>query len=944
MPPSQEHRFQVGGMSCAACQATVERRVRQVPDVTDVKVNLLTGDMTVTGPADPAAIAAAVEKAGYTISDKEAPAKSTGQAQVFKITGMTCAACQANVEKAVQRLDGVDAVAVNLLAGTMEVDYRDPASPEAIIQAVDQAGYAASPADRQAVLTENPSAAQHQEAASIKRRIILSLVLLIPLMTVSMGPMAGLPLPDWLIGEAAALRYAGLQLLLTFPVLVINRKFFINGFKGLRHLAPNMDSLVAMGASAAFLYGLFAMWRISQGYATGDLALVTSYRHQLYFESAAMIVTLISVGKYLEARSKGRTTDAITGLMDLAPEEALLVDPASGQVRTVPTAQVQVGDILEVRPGGRIPVDGRVHSGRSAVDESALTGEPLPVEKGPGDDLTGATINTTGALRMEVTRIGADTTLAHIVALVADANAGKAPIARLADRVSAIFVPAVMVIALVTAAVWLLLGYGAEFALSTAVSVLVISCPCALGLATPVAIMVGTGKGARMGILFKSAEALENLHYTTTVVMDKTGTITEGRPELTDVIPFQGQGQALLLRQAYALEAASEHPVAKAIVEAADRLALTDLTAQDFMSHSGQGVSARVAGEKIYAGNRSLMDDLRVDCRGADKKAENLAKEGKTPLYLANESRLLGMLAVQDAVKPSSAQAVAALHDLGVKAMMLTGDTRLTADAIARETGIDQVIAEVLPQDKDKAIQALQDKQERVAMVGDGINDAPALARADTGLAIGAGTDIAIESADVVLMRSDLLDIARAFELSAATLRTIKQNLFWAFFYNILCIPIAAGLLYIPLGIHLNPMFAAAAMSLSSIFVVTNGLRLRTFTGSYPVTPALEEGAPVPSPTASAGGSDPAPAPSSEGDDSMKKVIGIDGMHCAHCQAAAGKALESLDGVRKVKVNLEKKEAVISYDGDVKDEDIKKVISDAGYTVTGISEKKGLFG
>lgn len=942
MDELQQH-YRVGGMSCAACQATVERRVRQVPQVEAVQVNLLTGDMTVTGQADPEAVRAAVEKAGYTIeetADKAAPTDG----QRFDVTGMSCAACQAAVERTVKEVPGVKTASVNLLAGTLTVSYDRPTDPDLIIAAIEKAGYGAQRHDARQALPDNPSLLQHREAATIKKRIIASLFLLIPLMYVTMGSMAGLPLPSFFTGPDAALRFAGLQLVLTLPVLIINRKFFINGFKGLRHLAPNMDSLVAIGAAAAFLYGLFAMWRISQGYATNDMALVATYRHQLYFESAAMIVTLISVGKYLEARSKGRTTDAVSGLLELAPEEALLVDPTDGRVRTVPTAQVRVGDLLEIRPGGRIPVDGLVASGRSAVDESALTGEPLPVDKGPGDQVTGATINTTGALRMTVTRVGADTTLAHIVALVADANTGKAPISRLADKVAAVFVPAVMAIALVTAIVWLCLGYGAEFALSTAVSVLVISCPCALGLATPVAIMVGTGQGARMGILFKSAEALENLHHTDTVVLDKTGTLTEGRPELTDVIPFQGQGQAALLRQAYALEAASEHPVAKAVVEAAERLNLADALAEDFTSHSGQGVSARVEGETLHAGNRSLMDRLAVDCRGADKKAENLAKEGKTPLYMANDQHLLGMLAVQDAVKPTSAEAVTALHDLGVRVMMLTGDTRLTADAIARTAGIDAVIAEVLPQDKDSAIRRLQDEGRQVAMVGDGINDAPALARANTGIAIGAGTDIAIESADVVLMRNDLLDISRAFELSAATLRTIKQNLFWAFFYNVLCIPIAAGLLYLPFGIHLNPMFAAAAMSLSSIFVVTNGLRLRSFTASRPVAAAAPAGPSLLDAPAAPATSEAVAETDSESEDAMKKIVHIDGMHCAHCQAAAGKALESLPGVSKAKVNLEKKEAVLSLNGDVTDDAIRKVVSEAGYTVTSIADKKGLFG
>ncbi len=942
-----KHRYAIGGMSCAACQANVEKTVRRLDGVDAVAVNLLTGTMTVDGTVAPETVRAAVEQAGYEAALLDDEDESDGNDDNhFTVTGMSCAACQANVEKAVSRIDGVSSVAVNLLSGAMTVNYDTPANKEAIMDAVTSAGYGiteGAPKKEQSI-----SKSTAEEAEQIKRRIIYSLFFLIPLMFIAMGHMMGMPLPSFLTGPEHAVRYAGLQLALTLPVVIINRKFYTNGFKGLLRLMPNMDTLVALGSAAALVYGIFAIIRMTMGIAADDWALVDVYRHQLYFESAAMILTLISIGKYLEARSKGRTTDAIEGLLELAPDEALLVS-TDGSVHTVPTNRVAVGDILEIRPGARIPVDGVVVEGRSSIDESALTGESIPVPKDIGDKVIAATMNTTGNLRFRATQVGDDTTLAHIVALVEDANATKAPIARLADRIAAVFVPVVMAIALITAIVWLLLGYGFELALSNAISVLVISCPCALGLATPVAIMVGTGKGAQLGILFKSAESLERLHNVNTVVLDKTGTITEGHPEVTDVIPFQGQSQRDLLILAATLERPSEHPLATAIVEAAEYNKLDTLAYRDFEAHSGEGVSACIEGRTCYAGNISLMSKLGVDRRGADKKAENLAKEGKTPLYISDDQRLLGMIAVQDQLKPTSIAAIRRMQELGRKVIMLTGDNRNTAAAIQAEIGTDSYLAEVMPADKDAEIRRLQERKNVVAMVGDGINDAPALARADAGIAIGAGTDIAIESADVVLMKNDLMDIPAAIELSKATIRNIKQNLFWAFFYNILGIPIAAGIFYIPFGLRLSPMIGAAAMSMSSLFVVSNALRLRKFRPSHddpiPTEPASTQTLSDDTMIAPTQSESPDNPDSMEGDEHlMKKIVHIDGMSCEHCQRSAESALNGLPGVTSAKVNLKKKQAVVHSDGVLDNDDIKAVVKEAGFTVTDIEDKKGLFG
>lgn len=942
-----KHRFAIGGMSCAACQANVEKTVQRLPGVDAVSVNLLTGTMTVEGSVSPETVRKTVEQAGYdvVILNDEDTASDKSTEKHFTVTGMNCAACQANVEKAVSRIEGVSSVSVNLLSGAMAINYGAPANKEKIMDAVISAGYGITEGSvkRERQIRKNSA----EEAQKMKRRIISSLFFLIPLMFIAMGHMMGILLPNAISGAEHAVRYAILQLALTLPIVLINRSFYTSGFKGLIRLMPNMDTLIALGSAAALAYGIFAIIRMAMGVAAGDWALVGLYRHQLYFESAAMILTLISIGKYLETRAKGRTTDAIESLLELAPDEALLVSE-DGSVKNVPTSRVAVGDILEIRPGTRIPVDGIVTKGRSSVDESALTGESIPVPKDIGDKVIAATMNTTGNLHLRATQVGDDTTLAHIAALVEDANATKAPIARLADRIAAIFVPAVLALALITAIVWLILGYSFEFALSNAISVLVISCPCALGLATPVAIMVGTGKGAQLGILFKSAESLENLENVNTVLLDKTGTITEGKPEVTDVIPFQGQSQRDLLILAATLERPSEHPLATAIVKAAEFNKLDTLAYRDFAVHSGEGVSATVDGRICYAGNMSLMRKLGVDRRGADKKAENLAKEGKTPLYIADQEHLLGMVAVQDKVKPTSVAAIKKMQELGRKVIMLTGDNRNTAAAIQAEIGTDSYLAEVMPADKDAEIRRLQERKNIVAMVGDGINDAPALARADAGIAIGAGTDIAIESADIVLMKNDLLDIPTAIELSSATMRNIKQNLFWAFFYNILGIPIAAGLFYFPFGLRLSPMIAAAAMSLSSLFVVANALRLRHFQPSDDDSSSRETlgtqrfSRKTDNVSRKLKNSDH-PASTEGEEDLMKKIIHIDGMSCEHCQHAVEGALMDLPGVTSAKVNLKKKEAVLQTQQVLNNDDIKAVVKQAGFTVTDIEDKKGLF-
>ena len=839
--------------------------------------------------------------------------------QTFQVTGMTCSACSAHVEKAVGKTPGVSDVCVNLLANNMQVTYDEGAvSPEGIISAVESAGYGASlprkaAASRAAEPKEDVMA---QELAQMKHRLVWSFVFLIPLFYISMGHMMGAPLPGFLTGMENAASFALVQLLLTLPIMYLNDKYFKNGFKTLFHGAPNMDSLIAVGSIAAVIYGVFAIFQIGYGLGHGDMERVEQYHMDLYFESAGMILTLITLGKFLETRSKGKTSEAITRLMDLAPKTANVL--RDGAEVEVPVEEVRVGDKIAVRPGQAIPVDGVIVEGASAVDESALTGESLPVDKTVGDKVASASINKSGAFVFEALRVGEDTTLAQMIRLVEEASSSKAPIAKLADKVAGIFVPVVMVIAAVTAAVWLVVTGSVTAALTGGVAVLVISCPCALGLATPVAIMVGTGKGAENGILVKSAEALETLHTVDTVVMDKTGTLTQGKPQVTDIVPADGLTESALLGLAACLEAPSEHPLGAAIVEAAAAKSLPQTPVSGFEAVHGRGLRAVLGGHMCLAGNRAMMEEAGIDLLPWLDRAEELAAQGKTPLYFAKGSTMLGLIAVADTPKPTSRAAVAAFRELGVNVIMLTGDNYRTADAIGEQLGVSEVMAEVLPQDKERKIAQLQEEGHRVAMVGDGINDAPALARADVGLAIGAGTDVAIERADIVLMKSDLLDAVTAVELSKKVIRNIKQNLFWAFIYNIIGIPLAAGVWYPLFHLQLSPMFASAAMSLSSVCVVSNALRLKLFKPSYvqkaelPQEPGLMIEKEVPT---------------------MEKKIVIEGMMCAHCQAHVEKALNALPGVTAT-VDLVAKTATVT--GQAEDAALKAAVEEAGYQVVSI--------
>ena len=843
--------------------------------------------------------------------------------QKFNVTGMTCSACSAHVTKAVEKLPGVSSVNVNLLGGSMLVEY-DPGaeSPESIIAAVDDAGYgAALPASKGGAKADAaPAVDMEAELLGMKRRFVISLCFLLPLFYIAMGHMMGWPLPHFFHDSRNALSFALIQFLLVLPIMYVNDKYYKVGFKTLLHGSPNMDSLIALGSLAAVVYGVAALFQISYGMGHGDAERVSKWSMDLYFESAGMILTLITLGKYLETRSKGKTSEAISRLMDLAPKTATVL--RDGAEVEIPVEDVAVGDLILVRPGASIPVDGEVTEGTSSVDESALTGESIPVEKGPGDRVVAASINKSGSFTFRATRVGDDTTLAQMIALVDEAASSKAPIAKLADQVAGIFVPTVIGIALVTAAVWLVLGYGVEHALTAGVAVLVISCPCALGLATPVAIMVGTGKGAENGILIKSAEALETLHTVSTVVLDKTGTVTEGRPRVTDLYPGEGITTEELLCVAASLEKPSEHPLAEAIVREAEERKIPLVPVRDFEAVHGRGVRAEVQGSHYLAGNRAMMEESGIDLGAERLMADGLAENGKTPLYFAQDGRLMGLIAVADTVKPSSAEAMRGFRALGIDVVMLTGDNQRTADAIGRELGVTKVIAEVLPQDKEAVIASLQTEGRRVAMVGDGINDAPALARSDVGLAIGAGTDVAIESADIVLMKSDLLDAVTAVELSKATIRNVKQNLFWAFIYNIIGIPLAAGVWFPLTGWQLNPMFAAAAMSLSSVSVVSNALRLKLFKPrrSHPAESV---------PTGADGHIDMKKEVCQ-----MEKKLTIDGMMCQHCVAHVSKALNSLPGVT-ASVDLDTKTATVS--GIASDEALKKAVEEAGYSVVSIS-------
>lgn len=832
----------------------------------------------------------------------------------FAVTGMTCAACSAHVEKSVSRLSGVQSAPVNLMLGSMTVTYNEKAVTEGdIIAAVKAAGYGASPASQ----TDQGQLRRDQDAALRRRKkhLIWSVVFLVPLFYLSMGHMMGLPLPQVL--HMHPLLLACLQLALVIPILILNRNYFTVGFSRLVKLSPNMDSLVAVGAAAGLVYSLIEMGLLAAGQVSG--------MPDLYFESAGMILTLVTVGKYLEERSRGKTTGAISALLALAPESAVV--RRQGQELTIPTEEIVAGDTVIVRQGGRIPVDGVITDGHAAVDESAITGESLPVEKVPGDAVTSATVTSSGYLELRATRVGGDTTLSQIIRLMEEAASSKAPISRLADRISGIFVPTVMAISLTAALLWAFVGgMDVRFCLSIAIAVLVISCPCALGLATPVAIMVGTGQAAQQGILIKSAESLELLHKVQTVVLDKTGTVTMGQPRVTDILCAPGVTEEELLCVAASAEKPSEHPLAHAIVEESQARHIPLCPVSGFRSVPGGGIQATLSGEAVLAGNAGYLAQNGVSLAAMEADAHRLAEDGKTPLFFAESGHLLGCIAVADVVKPDSAKAIAALRRMGRRVVLLTGDNQRTANAIARQIGVDQVIAQVLPQDKAKCVAQLQQQGQRVAMVGDGVNDAPALAQADVGLAIGAGTDIAIESADVVLMKSSLLDIPAAMDLSRAVLRNIKQNLFWAFFYNSIGIPVAAGVLYPALHLTLNPMLAAAAMSLSSVCVVSNALRLRGW------KPPVFSDHPVPT----------APLPESavfqsqgKEENTVNKTIHIDGMMCAHCTGRVEKALNDLPGVEAT-VDLDSKSAAVTCTPDVSDDTLRQAVEDAGYHVTDI--------
>ncbi|MBC8570841.1 heavy metal translocating P-type ATPase [Zongyangia hominis] len=844
--------------------------------------------------------------------------------QKFDVTGMTCSACSAHVEKSVRKLEGVQDVSVNLLQNSMQVEYDETVlNPAAIVSAVEQGGYGASLHDKvvgtKTTSAAAPTDAAREQTASMKRRLILSFCFLIPLMYISMGHMLGLPTPAFFHGPQNALIFSFTQFLLTLPVIYINRKYYEVGFPALFRGAPNMDSLIAIGSSASLIYGVFAIYQIGWGLGHGAMDVVNAYSMDLYFESASMILTLITVGKFLETRSKGKTSEAIEKLMNLTPKTATVI--RDGKEVQIPVDDVLVGDVLAVRPGQSVPVDGVILEGASAVDESALTGESIPVEKAPGDPVIAATINKSGYFTFRATKVGENTTLSQIIQLVEDANATKAPIAKLADKVSGVFVPVVISIAVLSCLVWLLLGKPFDFALSIGIAVLVISCPCALGLATPVAIMVGTGKGAQNGILFKSAEALEVLHHVDAVVLDKTGTITQGTPSVTDLLPAPGISAKELMEVAAALERPSEHPLAQAVTRYADEQAAAVLPAGQFAAVTGFGVEAVVDGSPCLGGNKKLMAERGVELNALADAAERLANDGKTPLFFARDGRALGLIAVADVVKPTSKEAIDALRAMGVEVTMLTGDNERTARAIQRELGLTSVIAEVLPADKERQVRRLQEEGKRVAMVGDGINDAPALARADVGVAIGAGTDVAIESADVVLMKSDLLDAVTAIELSRSVIRNIKQNLFWAFFYNAIGIPLAAGVFFSLLGWKLSPMFGAAAMSLSSVCVVSNALRLKFFKPRRRMTAAA---------------GDPIISSKTKGETAMKKTMIIEGMMCAHCSGRVESALNAIDGVSAT-VNLEEKSATVTLSQEVGDDVLTKAVTDAGYTVTSIA-------
>ena len=839
----------------------------------------------------------------------------------YNITGMSCSACSAHVEKTVGGLDGVASVSVSLLQNSMTVEYDETKlSSEAIAQAVRGGGYDAFPvSERKFVSSYKDSGvetSEHRETNSLLLRLKSSLLFLAPLMYISMGPMIGLPTPGLLSGAENSLVFALTQFILTVPVLFINRKFFTVGFRALMKGAPNMDTLIATGASAAVIYSTGVLFLMASQLGHGLVQEAHHHAMDLYFESAATILTLITVGKYLEARSKGRTTDAIARLLNLTPDTATVL--RDGEETEIPSRDVVMGDVVVMRSGGSIPADGVILEGNCTVDESALTGESIPVEKMPGSPVTAGTINRSGYFTFRATKVGDDTALAKIVELVREAAGGKAPVSRLADRVSGVFVPVVICISITVTALWLISGSSLGFAVSVGIAVLVISCPCALGLATPTAIMVGTGRAAELGILFKSAESLETAHTVNTVVLDKTGTVTEGKPEVTDIIPSAGGSEAELLLLAASLERMSEHPLAEAIVRRADASGISLADAKDLKSYAGRGVSAAVEGRLILAGNRAMMEERGLLADEYAGREEELAEEGKTPLYIADENAVIGLIALADVVKPTSAQAVADFKRMGIEVVMLTGDNRRTAEAIRKKVGIDRVLSELMPEEKEREVAGIQSAGRRAAMIGDGINDAPALVRADVGIAIGAGTDIAIDSADIVLMKSDLQDAVTAINLSRAVIRNIKQNLFWAFFYNAVGIPLAAGAFYPIFGWKLNPMFAAAAMSLSSFCVVTNALRLRFFKSEAKNDSVLDN-------------------IKTEEVKTMTKIMVIEGMMCGHCSGRVEKALNALDGV-EAKVDLEAKTATVTLSREITDETLKTTVENAGYEVISVKD------
>ena len=845
----------------------------------------------------------------------------------FDVTGMTCASCQANVEKAVKKL-GVDDVSVNLVSETMNVSYdKEKISENDIIKAVEKIGYGASPKNKKNDKSKNIEENNHfDEEKEVKNRLIISFLFMIPLMYISMGHMISLPLPKFLMGIEGSVNFAFVQFLLALPIIFVNRIFYISGFKGLINKAPNMDTLVGLGSFAGLVYGIFAIMRMSYGLGFNKFEIVENYKHNLYFESAAMILTLITLGKYFEKRSKGQTKKSLESLMDLAPKKARILK--NNQEIDVLVEDLKKGDLILVRPGEAIPVDGIIKEGSSLVDESAITGESMPINKNVGDEVISATINKNGSFIFEATKVGEDTTLAQIIELVNDANETKAPIAKLADKISAIFVPAVIIISIITFIIWMILGKGFEFSLNLAISVLVISCPCALGLATPMAIMVATGKSAQFGLLFKNAESLENLHKVDTILLDKTGTITEGKPKVTDIKTDIDEIEFIKIISS--IENKSEHPLSNAINEYADEKNISTENIEDFESISGKGIKAKYKNKIYYGGNISLMKEKNINLKSYEKTADKFSNEGKTSMYFSDEKNVIGIVAVQDRPKILSKFAIDEMKKMGYKVIMITGDNEKTAEAIKKTLNIDEKYAEVLPQDKEKEVKKLQDKGKKVLMVGDGINDAPALARSDVSMAIGNGTDVAIESADVILIKNNILDIVSAIKLSKATIKTIKENLFWAFFYNVIGIPLAAGLLYPAFGLKLSPMFGAFAMSLSSVFVCLNSLRLRGFKADFENEEKIQE---ILEKEKIKNNKE------KKRSELNKMIVRVNNMSCNHCKNRVEEILKNISGIENAEVDLDKKYAEVDFSGSIDEEEIKEKINEAGYEFVGIEYK-----